>query len=331
MIHQRTINGNPDCKQPILKKSTSFLNSNSYVIIFIFLIFILTAVSVSADPFTSGSNGETLPAASRVSVIHIPKFLINSQLVFREKAGDILSSLKNNPSVPVLLWFLFIVFIYGFLHGAGPGHRKTVVFSLFISRSAKSWEPFAAGFLSAGLHAGTSLILIIIFKVIKQTVASFTSSELLAFYLEGWTFIALGIFAMLLIIFKIIEKHRITLQSEAVVHSNKNIYGLLFVSSLFPCPGATMILLFALSEGLLTVGILGVVAMSLGMGTIISLVGYLAMTGRESLFRWFKNREDKVKSISDKLEVTSYILVALFALWMGSPFIYWLLTHTRVS
>jgi ABC-type nickel/cobalt efflux system permease component RcnA len=200
-----------------------------------------------------------------------------------------------------------------------------------LSRKAKPWEPFAAGFLSAGLHAGSSLILIIIFKVIKKTVASFTSSELLAFYLEGWTFIALGFFALILIIIKIIEQHRTTAQAEVVVHSNKNIYGLLFVSSLFPCPGATMILLFALSEGLLTIGILGVVAMSIGMGTIISLVGYLAMTGREGLFRWFKNREDKVKSISDKLEITSYILVVLFALWMGSPFIYWLLTHSGVS
>ena len=339
MIHQHTTNGNPDCRQPIQKKcifslKSKDLQSNTgfrrYTLPLILILFLIPVFFTAADPFTSGSKGESLPAASRGSLIHIPSFLVDSQLIFREKAGEILATLKDNPKTSAMLWFLFIVFIYGFLHGAGPGHRKTVVFSLFLSRKAKPWEPFAAGFLSAELHAGTSLILILIFKVVKQTVASFTSSERLAFYLEGWTFIALGFFSLVLILVKIIEMQRNTAKTELAL-PHKNIYALLFISSLFPCPGATMILLFALSEGLLTIGILGVVAMSVGMGTIISLVGYLAMTGREGLFRWFKNREDKVKSISDKLELTSYVFVILFALWMGSPFIYWLLTHTGTS
>ncbi len=294
------------------------------------ILFLIPAFSTGADPFTSGKGGETLPAASRGPLLRIPNFLINSQFIFREKAGEILLTLKDSSSLSAMIWFLVIVYIYGFLHGAGPGHRKTVVFTIFISRKARKWEPFAAGFLSAGLHAGTSLILIIVFKVIKRTVTSFTSSENLAFYLQGWTFIALGIFALSLIIFKTIEM-RMKLAGPKVVSGNRNIYHLLIVSSLFPCPGATMILLFALSTGLLSAGILGVIVMSLGMGTVISLVGYLAMTGREKLFRALKNREKRVKKISNVLELSSYVLIALFALWMGSPFIYWLITHTGIS
>ncbi len=293
----------------------------------VLLFLFLPVFFVSADPFTSGNNTKSIPAASRSPLVHLPEYLINLQLSFREKAGELLTTFKKHQTVSTVSLFLFIVFIYGFLHGAGPGHRKTVVFTLFLSRKAKRWEPFAAGFLSAGLHAGTSLLLILVFKVIKQTIASFTSSEQLAFYLEGWTFILLSFFALFLLIYKITKIKRQRNEHTLLV-SNRNIYALLFISSLFPCPGATMILLFALSQDLITLGIFGILSMSLGMGTIISLVGYLAMTGREKLFLWFKNREDKARSFSNRLELISYMLVALFALWMGSPFIHWIITSS---
>jgi len=95
---------------------------------------------------------------------------------------------------------------------------------------------------------------------------------------------------------------------------------------MFPCPGATMLLIFALSQQLIFMGIIGVLAMSFGMGVIISLAGYLGMAGRERVFRWFKNRENIVGRINNIFELLSYSFVAVFSLWMGSPFIFWLIS-----
>ena len=300
------------------------LHSGNKIGIWIFFLLILqfsVSFSLFADPFTGGSG--TRPQASRASSGILPEEFNLFQLEIREKSADLLNVLRNNPSSVTVGMYLLVVFFYGILHGAGPGHRKTIVFSLFLSRSAGKWEPLAAGFLSAGLHAGTSLLLFIFFNMIWNSVSTFSDSENTAFYLEGWTFVILAVFAIILVIVKIITL--ITGRSHGHSHSSgKNIYYLLIVSSLFPCPGATMLLILALSQNLIAMGVWGVLAMSLGMGIIISLAGYLGMAGRERIFQWFKNRENIVGRINNIFELLSYSFVAVFSLWMGSPFIFWM-------
>ena len=301
-----------------------FRNRPGIFLFFLILLQLSITVSIFADPFTGSSKEGTLPQASRPPVVLLPDGFNIFQLEIREKSADLLNNLHNNPSPVAVGMFLLVVFFYGILHGAGPGHRKTVIFTLFLARSARKWEPPAAGFLSAGLHAGTSLLLFIFFNMIWRSVSAFSDSENISFYLEGWTFVILAAFAIVLVIVKIITL--ITGRSHGHPHSDgKNIYYLLIISSLFPCPGATMLLILALSQNLISMGFLGVLSMSLGMGIIISLAGYLGMTGRKSFFMWFKNREGMVGKISNIFELLFYSMIVLFSLWMGSPFIFWLI------
>ena len=287
----------------------------------VLLLFFLPLFFIQADPFTGGLKSAPAPAASRGPVLKLPQFMVDLQLAFREKAADVLSALKSGQSATTLAVFFIIVFVYGILHAAGPGHRKTVIFSMFLSRDTGIWQPAAAGFLSAGLHAGSSVLLVLIFKFIFKAVSVFTSTSQFSFYMEGWTFVILSAFAVLLVLLKILEMRRNTTDKT---QSGRNIYLVILISSIFPCPGATMILLFALSQGMFITGIVGVAAMSLGMGIVISAAGYLAMSGRKKLFDSLKIREKKIKTYSDRLELASYVMVALFALWMGSPFIHYL-------
>ncbi len=308
-------------KQHTPRKSIFISRSKYFIVLFVLLL--VSISGISADPFTGGKNSASAPAASRAPLIQLPAPLVNLQLEFREKAADILSELTDNRTSTTSLLFFIVVFIYGILHAAGPGHRKTVIFSLFLSRESRLWQPAAAGFLSAALHAGSSILLVVIFKYIIKTVSVFTSTSQASFYMEGWTFILLVLFAAVLIIFKIFEIHRGDSMS-AEPGAGKGIYLIIFISSIFPCPGATMILLFALSQGLFLTGILGVAAMSAGMGIVISAAGYLALSGRKKLFLILKKEEEKLKKWGDRLELASYTFVAFFALWMGSPFINYL-------
>jgi len=180
-----------------------FHKREAVLIIIIFQLFLSSFLS--ADPFTAGRKGTLRHAASRSSFIVLPEGFNNFQFEIREKSADILDSFRTKPSLLSILLFVLAVFLYGILHGAGPGHRKTVVFTLFLSRPAKKWEPIAAGFLSAGLHAGASLVLFIFFNLIWQSVSTFSDSENIAFYLEGWTFISLATGALILILIKIIS------------------------------------------------------------------------------------------------------------------------------
>jgi len=71
---------------------------------------------------------------------------------FREAMADLFSDLKEEKSPAVLAGLPGAGFLYGILHALDPGHRKTVMFSLFAARKARWYEPLAAGFLSALLH-----------------------------------------------------------------------------------------------------------------------------------------------------------------------------------
>lgn len=238
------------------------------------------------------------------------------QFRFQERAGDLLAGLQDHPSLPLLLAFAASAFLYGVVHGAGPGHRKTVVFSLFLGRKARWFEPAAAGFLAAGVHAGTSMVLILVFSLASAGVSVSRSTDRAGMYLQGFTFLALAVFALFLIIRKwTVRRHR------HETGAGRGLYSMLVISSLIPCPGAAMLLLFALSLNLPLLGILGVLSMSVGMGLVISAAGYLAYAGREGLFYRLKGREETVRTIADGLEITSYLLIMGLSLYMAWPFL----------
>ena len=291
--------------------------SNRYVFLPVLFmlagLFLLPAPLSAQNPFLGTEDQKTVrPPAGGA-----PGRFVDLQLRFRDRAGELLSDLRSNPKPSLLITFLAAVFLYGVIHGAGPGHRKTVVFSLFLSRKARWYEPAAAGFLSSGVHAGTSMALILIFSLASDRVSALRGTDRAGTYMQGITFLALSGFALGFIIWKLFF-HRGRHGDEK--NPGKGLYPMLVVASRIPCPGATMLLLFSLSLELPLLGMLGVLFMSLGMGCVISVAGYLAYAGREGLFYRLKGRQEVVRRLSDGLEIASYVFIMALSLFMAWPF-----------
>ena len=276
-------------------------------------------VAAAANPFLTSEASAPLVRAPSSSG---PAGLAELQIAFRNKTAEFLSAFKADPNPSTIAGILAVAFLYGLLHAAGPGHRKTVVFSLFISRKAAPWEPLAAGFLSALTHAATGVAVVFILGIIRGAVAPLADTDKTGAYMEAGTFIALVLLAGLLAVRKIVlMAARRGRGHEKALSGDLGLYGIVALTSIVPCPGAVIMLLFALYLNLAAIGIAGVFAMSMGMGIVVSAAGYLAYFGRAGLFNRLKGRERTVALASDLMELGSYLIVLSFSLFMAWPFI----------
>jgi len=142
--------------------------------------------------------------------------------------------------------------------------------------------------------------------------------------MEGLTFVILSLVALLLVIRTVVRistghEHEHVHPEEPGTDGRK-LYAIAMLASLVPCPGATMVLLFALYLGLPLLGILGVLAMSLGMALVISAAGYLAWFGRGGIFLRLKEQKRTVSLVTGFLELGSYLIMLAFTSYAAYPF-----------
>ena len=124
----------------------------------------------------------------------------------REKIASFFRNWKTaeeNAKSAIFWGIIGVAFLYGILHAAGPGHRKTIVFSLYIARKSPWYEPLLTGFLLALLHGGCAIFLMLIFKGISGSIAANTNAY--AIYMEGFSYLLIIVVSLFLIIKETIE------------------------------------------------------------------------------------------------------------------------------
>ena len=220
------------------------------------------------------------------------------------------------------------------IHAAGPGHRKTIVFSLYIARKSPWYEPFITGFLLALLHGGCAICLMLIFKGISGSISANTNAYTI--YMEGFSYLLIIIVALFLILKETLEfvksskkpeKSDVAISEEVlekkIGKNQNNSFGDLvpfLISGIYPCPGAILVLVLSFTLDILGAGIAAVSFMSLGMAIPIIIVAYFAWFGRKGLFTALKAKESTIKKLSFGIEIFGYTLLIIFSLYIAMPF-----------
>nr|WP_255803322.1 hypothetical protein [Treponema denticola] len=94
------------------------------------ILFILNLALLSANPFTGKKNSPTPVYQEQPS-----ENILKGQRILNQKLGDYISAWKENKNFAVLLSILALSFLYGLVHAAGPGHRKTIIFSFTLQKN----------------------------------------------------------------------------------------------------------------------------------------------------------------------------------------------------
>lgn len=274
----------------------------------------IAAERASANPFL---GSEAVPAPPAVGRASSP--FAGAQLYFRERMAAQFARIGDGATVPALVALLAGSFFFGLLHSAGPGHRKTIIFWLFLGRKAKPYQPLAAGFLSAAVHTLTGALLVGALGLARGAVASLADADAAGIWMDGLTFLAVAAASSWFGVQSAVEffsggGHR---------HEDggRSLYAYVLVASLAPCPASIMILLFTIYLDMAAVGLLSLAAAAVGIGVTITAVGYAAWFGRERLFALFERHGRIVGRLSAAVEFAASLTILASSIYTAWPFI----------
>jgi nickel/cobalt transporter (NicO) family protein len=239
------------------------------------------------------------------------------QRFLHSRLSDSMMQLRGRTSPAKVMISMLVAFAYGFIHAMGPGHRKTVLAGLFASRKYRRIDALYAGIGFGILHGGSAIVIVFLLYAISTGPLSL-GMERTGALLERGSWFALLLIGCWILFSAAYELFSHTSHKDEAKPQQKNRHlavAAVIGSGVVPCPGAALVLSFSLVYQVVAYGILAVAAMSLGMGTALTLVA-LTAGGAGFLIRRLGTLAKRMELISHLLELAGGIIISLFALLM---------------
>ena len=236
-------------------------------------------------------------------VAELARFSSDYQRRIQQSLSTSLSDIKSG-SGSLALWTLVAVcFGYGVVHTLGPGHGKAVVVAYFLdSTRPRAWiEGIFAGSWIAFTHTLAALLLagglktfaiVGLFGALREVrnveIVSYTLILLIGFW-RLWA----GISGHLHEHAHGDDDHHHDHDHHHQHSARRTLAGwlLLTAAGIAPCAGALVVILLSLALGVLWAGVIGVIAIALGMAITLAAVGMASMVAHRLIIGDGRSRE----------------------------------------
>ena len=287
------------------------------IVVYILLLLITSSGLSQGNPFLSGTSdnqhqsqvtGQSSLLTNRI-VGPLLRKSIALQRTLQLSISRTMQSVAEKGDPGSLFVLLGASFVFGFLHVIGPGHRKMLVIGYFMGEEAKPVMGLLAGFLLSLVHAGSAIVLVggFYWFASRSLLVSVNQAELFLFPITYGIVVLLGAW-MLYQGVRGYSRHELR-------HAEAKGLGGLVLSGLIPCPGASAIMIFAITSDAMLLGILAVLAMSLGMGLLLSGLGLLSIFFRRGLSRFFEDQK-RTRILDLVLHLAGGILMVCFGAFL---------------
>ena len=259
------------------------------------LFFICISTAVCASTFgTGGTTGITLIDNTWLSLIEF-QYQVNTEIAIRMKA------LETGGSFTALLFALGGAFLYGMAHALGPGHGKFVIVSYFMGREVHVLRGLIMALQMAVVHVIAAVVIVWIADVVLKASLGIGLAEVPGVRAGSFLIIAVIGLYMLYQAVRISLGHTDTHQNYANHnhahehshhhgHSHTTEGGLVAMAvGMVPCPGAILVMLFAVANDMIYPGFMLVAAMSAGIGLTIAVLGIGTILARQLVTRIIKD------------------------------------------
>ncbi len=205
-----------------------------------------------------------------------------------------IKAVKDEGSIGAFLMIMLFSFAYGALHAAGPGHGKTVVASYMFSANKNIKKALVISLLIGVTHAFSALLLtVVIYILVTGFLMAFVDN--VNFYvtkLSAVVITAIGLY-MLYKRFKAdaqaAKAPRFSVHKPSCgcascqIDSKTTDLGVILAAGLVPCPGTVVIFILTITAGVLWLGFVSAVFMSLGMSLVIFITALFSLGLKRSL------------------------------------------------
>jgi ABC-type nickel/cobalt efflux system permease component RcnA len=261
---------------------------------------------VTPDAGSSGIGGPLGGFFLQVSLL---------QQHFYKALTTALTGIRQNPWGVWLL--LLLSFVYGVFHAVGPGHGKAVITSYLLSSGESVRRGIVLSFGSAFVQAASAIIIVgfgaIVLRVTAMQMTYATD------WLEILSYAAITLVGVWLLWSKTFGEghhhhhhhHVVTLDDADHGHDHDGhdhdhghdhdghdhapaaapagraarAWSSVLAVGIRPCSGAIIVLVFALSQGLIAAGIAATLVMALGTGLTVAALATLAVSAKDVALR----------------------------------------------
>lgn len=263
-------------------------------------LFIKMTPALLSSPPASSPAEQIIPPGVEMTVTDSPWLqplfttLLAWQKSLKQHVTQFGQEIQQHPWGRSFWLFLLCSFGYGILHALGPGHGKSIVVSYFLSHPGKYLHGALMGHTLTFVHVFSAVILLAFVRLVLGMIGGM-SFERASKHLSTVSYSLLIVLGVLLLgksVYDLKQRHCTRRENTPVeTFKLKPLMLTAFITGLVPCPGAALILIFAITQRIVWAGLAAIFCMAAGMGITTTTFALLAIASRKTLFRLTADRQ----------------------------------------
>ena len=272
--------------------------------------------------------------------VRFTQSLIDFQRRVNAEVATHMSAIESGSDFGAYFLGLTIAFAYGVVHAFGPGHGKFIIISYFMGREVKITRGIVMAAQVAIVHVIAAVVIVWLADIVLKAGFGLGLSDIPGVRAGSFLIIAgIGIYMLY-------QAARLSLgygtgnaehgdnaghgHSHGHSHSHGHGHGsgkegsiLAFAAGMVPCPGAVLIMLYAVANDMIYSGFVLVAAMSVGIGLSICSLGVGAIVARRTAMRLMESSTggSGVNALRHTFNYTGAIIVTLIGLFSFVAFL----------
>ena len=281
----------------------------------LFVAGIAVLASLLAAPLALAKTDGAAPVPVAVEIVEeqggvferVADFLMDFQRRANAEVSFHMNAIEQGENLGAFLLALAVAFAYGAVHALGPGHGKFVVVSYFLGREARVMRGVVMAVQIAIVHVIAAIVIVWLADLVLRGGFGLGLSDVPGVRAASFLIIVgIGIYMLYQAVRASLRAraHRSHGHEHGHPHGHEHSHGhhhhhdhsrshgskteggiLALAAGMVPCPGAVLIMLYAVANDMIYPGSLLVAAMSLGIGSSICVLGVGAILARQAAMR----------------------------------------------